>query len=244
MGFIQRFMSIIASLLLGFTAVASAGPVESAMIAALVGPEHKKLKIFDHEFNVKPISEIDSIAETTYISGQISHHLSWRRDDQVYYTIVKENGVVTSIDRKINRGGWAPILAPIVSAVGGYFGVPIPPEQVEEVGRLLGNLVDGSWESVADYLIAQIALRVDNGTEVDIDRPGYDYWSFDLPQADPNWCKTACEDDPACKAWAYVHPGVQADVARCWLKDTVAVSEPNTCCISGVMRLLPQETPE
>ena len=236
---IQRLMSILAIVVLGLTAIASAGPVEDALRAALQGPERKKLRIFGHEFNVKPITDISSVAESTVISGQLSHHLSVVGDDQVYYTIVKKNGAVISIDRKINRGGWTPILAPIVSAVGGYFGLPIPPEDVAEVGRLLGNIVDGSWESVADYLIAQIALRVDLGIEVDVDRPGLDYWSFDLALAQPGLCKSACDDEPVCKAWTYVQPGIQGERARCWLKDTVPTPQPSTCCVSGVMRLVP-----
>ena len=92
-------------------------------------------------------------------TGHISHHLSWRPDDQIYYTVVKESGVVKKIDVRINRGGWAPIAAPVISALGAYYGgVAIPPDQVEEVGRRLGKILDGSWEAAVEFLIGRIAI--------------------------------------------------------------------------------------
>lgn len=134
--------------------------LELAIDAALHGPERKKLKVYDHEFNVKP-AEIVRAPGLIRANGQISHHLTWRRDDQVYYAIEKRNGVITGIDRRINRGGWAGIAAPFISALGAYFGgIVIPPGQIEAVGRKLGTLIDGSWESVADFIIANIALRL------------------------------------------------------------------------------------
>jgi hypothetical protein len=231
-------LSIGAVLLGMLTTAVSAGPVEVALEAALHGPEKKRLRIFRHHFNVKPV-EISSEGERTTIFGQLSHHLSWRPDDQVYYTIIKENGAIRSITRQIDKGGWWSILAPIISVVGPILGLPIPPEQVAEVGEHVKDILDGSWQSVADFLITQIALRVDCGTEVDVDRMGEDYWSFDLPEADPALCKSACADDVICEAWTYVDPGIQGDQARCWLKHTVPVSAPSTCCVSGVMRMAP-----
>lgn len=130
------------------------GPVGRALTAALVGPEKKKLKVFNHEFNVKPIERVSPAKAV----GHISHHLSFRPDDQVYYAIEKQNGVIGKIDIEINRGGWAPIAAPIISALGQYYGgVAIPPDQVEDVGRKLGAILDGSWERAAQALIGYIA---------------------------------------------------------------------------------------
>jgi hypothetical protein len=134
------------------------GPIGSAIQAALYGPEKKKLKVRDHEFNVKPM-EISRNSGVTAAYGHISHHLSWRPDDQVHYEIVKERGVVKKIEMRINRGGLAPIAAPIVSALGAYFGgVAIPPDKVEAVARGLGAAVEGRWETVAEFLIAHIAI--------------------------------------------------------------------------------------
>jgi len=130
------------------------GPIGQALRAALIGPEKKLLKVFGHEFNVKPVERIGP----TKAVGQISHCLSLRPDDQVYYTIEKVNGTIRNIDVKINRGGIAPIAAPIISALGQYYGgVAIRPGQVEDVGRKLGAILDGSWERAAQALIGYIA---------------------------------------------------------------------------------------
>jgi hypothetical protein len=76
--------------------------------------------------------------------------------------------------RAILVGGWASIIARLVSIVGAIFDVPIPPELVEAVGHRIKDIIDGSWRSVAAFLIVQIAIRVDCGTEVDVDRMGED----------------------------------------------------------------------
>lgn len=138
---------------------ASAG-MNKAVKAAIDGPAIKKEKVYDHEFNIKK-AEKTTEGSRLIVTGHISHHLRWRPDDQVYYTIVKEGNKIISIDRKINRGGLAPIAAPIVAAIGTYLtGTPIPPEQVEEVGRAIGAVVDKKWETASDAIIANIALRI------------------------------------------------------------------------------------
>ena len=142
-----------------FCALSNAGPMEKAVNAALNGPEIKKHKVYDHKFNIKQI-EITRLDGKIIINGHISHHLRFRRDDQVYFTIIKSEDKIIKLKRDINRGGWAPVAAPIVAALGTYYtGTPIPPEQVEEIGRSIGRAVDGSWEKAADAIIANIAIR-------------------------------------------------------------------------------------
>ncbi|MFT3773489.1 MAG: hypothetical protein QM820_49565 [Minicystis sp.] len=69
--------------------------------------------------------------------------------------------MITRIDVEINHGGLAPIAASILSVLGAYFmRLPIPPDKVEAVGRRLGALIGGSWESVVNVIIANIAIRV------------------------------------------------------------------------------------
>jgi hypothetical protein len=70
--------------------------------------------------------------------------------------------------------------------------------------------------------------------EDNIDRPGMDYRSFDLPAADPKLCSSACESEAQCRAYTFVRPGVQGSQARCWLKSDVPNPGNSTCCISGV----------
>ncbi len=73
-------------------------------------------------------------------------------------------------------------------------------------------------------------------TEVDTDRPGMDYTNFDLPSPDPGLCENACKEDPNCKAWTYVKPGIQGPQARCWLKSGIPEPAKNSCCVSGVIQ--------
>ena len=139
---------------------AMADPLNKAMKKAIQGKGNEHVKIFDHDFNVKKAS-IKKVGSKTFITGQISHRLRWRPDDQLYYTIVKENGVIKEIKYSVNRGGLSGLAAPFVSALGTYYtGVPIPPDKIESFGRSLGKFVEGDWEKVAQFIVTNIALRV------------------------------------------------------------------------------------
>ncbi len=70
--------------------------------------------------------------------------------------------------------------------------------------------------------------------EPDTDRPGSDLRSFALDTADPQLCAQACANDPKCRAFTYVKPGIQGSKARCWLKSGVPSPRAKPCCISGV----------
>jgi hypothetical protein len=75
--------------------------------------------------------------------------------------------------------------------------------------------------------------------EPQIDRPGGDYRSFDLPVADAGQCASACAAEGQCVAFTYVNPGVQGPMARCWLKNVVPNPVPSACCTSGLVRAAP-----
>jgi hypothetical protein len=75
------------------------------------------------------------------------------------------------------------------------------------------------------------------GVEVGVNRPGSDYRSFEMRQADAKLCQQACTEDQQCRAWTYVKPGVQGNTARCWLKNAVPNPQPDDCCTSGVKGL-------
>ncbi|MBG0971312.1 methyltransferase [Bacillus sp. SRB3LM] len=134
--------------------------LDKTVQAALLGPEIKKIKVFDHEFNIKPayISKKDN---QTLVNGQISHHLSYRLDDQVYYRFVKENGEIKNLEIKIDRGGWTKITAPIGAIIAQYFGVPITPDILSKIGQQLGTLTDGKWEYASEAIVAAIGLYVE-----------------------------------------------------------------------------------
>lgn len=93
--------------------------------------------------------------------------------------------------------------------------------------------------SMTTRLLVVAALALAPGAlaqtmERDTDRSGSDYRDFDLRRAEPEACRAACERESACRAWTYVKPGVQGDLARCWLKDAVPEPGANDCCVSGV----------
>jgi hypothetical protein len=72
--------------------------------------------------------------------------------------------------------------------------------------------------------------------EQDTNRYGEDYKDLDLDAPDPARCAEACMNEAKCKAWTYVKPGVQADNARCWLKNKVPPPSADDNCVSGVKR--------
>ncbi|WP_417894952.1 methyltransferase [Bacillus thuringiensis] len=140
--------------------IAPMNNLDKAVQAALLGPEMKKLKVFDHEFNVK-LAYISKLGNQTVVNGQISHHLSFRFDDQVYYRFVKENGEIKNLEIKIDRGGWTKITAPIGAIIAQYFGVPITPHLLSQIGQQLGTLTDGKWEYAAEAIVAAISLYIE-----------------------------------------------------------------------------------
>ena len=101
--------------------------------------------------------------------------------------------------------------------------------QAQNADELSGALV----ETVA--AAPEPAITLGEGMEDGIDRPGSDFDSFDLAEADPALCQKACVDNAQCVAWTFVKPGIQADSARCWLKRPAPEKVENDCCVSGVM---------
>lgn len=67
------------------------------------------------------------------------------------------------------------------------------------------------------------------------DIPGNNYKSFDLkPGETCQACIEACLNDPNCKAYTAVKPGVQGPNGTCWLKSAVVAPISNSNCISGI----------
>jgi 1-phosphatidylinositol phosphodiesterase len=70
--------------------------------------------------------------------------------------------------------------------------------------------------------------------ELDVDRPGSDLQSLDLPEPRAELCREACLLEPRCQAFTYVNQGVPGPSARCRLKTSAPPPTPSNCCISGV----------
>lgn len=67
------------------------------------------------------------------------------------------------------------------------------------------------------------------------DIPGNNYNSFDLkPDETCQTCIEACLNDPNCKAYTAVKPGVQSPNGKCWLKSAAVAPVVNSNCISGI----------
>lgn len=91
------------------------------------------------------------------------------------------------------------------------------------------------WRVAISILAFMLSASGVHAQEVRIDRPGKDYRNFDLPAADPELCRKACDDDASCKPYTYVRPGVQGSNVRCWLKKSdVSATVENDRCVSGV----------
>ncbi|MDA1679947.1 methyltransferase [Bacillus cereus group sp. TH152-1LC] len=133
--------------------------LETAVNAALNGPEVKKIKVFEHEFNVKEIEVVNLSGGKKYVKGQISHHLSFRPDDQFYYEFTVQDGKV--VDKpvfNIDRGGWTPFAAPLLSILAAYNGIPVNPNDLNALGQQLGKVIDGSWEHAAQSIATVVSL--------------------------------------------------------------------------------------
>ena len=84
------------------------------------------------------------------------------------------------------------------------------------------------------------AMGQDRGASVqpgviqpDTNRPGHDFRNFSPERPDPALCQQACQEDPRCRAFTYVKPGIQGRRAHCWLKDQAVAPVPDPCCASG-----------
>jgi hypothetical protein len=81
------------------------------------------------------------------------------------------------------------------------------------------------------------------GLEDGKNRPGSDIKpGFDVATAAE--CQAACASTPGCKSFTYVHPGIQAPSAKCWLKSAVPNAVADSCCISGVMAAASPASPQ
>lgn len=66
------------------------------------------------------------------------------------------------------------------------------------------------------------------------DRPGGDYFSFQVRGGDPAVCAARCERDSRCRAWTFSYPQTAAAYPVCWLKSEVRSRVANPCCVSGI----------
>lgn len=143
--------------------------------AALRGPELKKVKINEpnssktHEFNIKPVSYRIFNNEVT-VYGQLSHHLTFRTDDQIWFAFKKNGKTLTpSVAQKMivekETGGAVNTivkLKPIGVAIGAYFGVDSGKyfDMIKDHSDALEFLdLDKGWEKAACNFLDELAKR-------------------------------------------------------------------------------------
>jgi len=126
--------------------------IDAAITKAIGGQEVKDVKHHEHTFHIKPV-KIERAGSKVTAKGRISHDIRFRSDDQIDYSIVKDNGVVQSLDMSIDRGGLGRMIGAAVHVASGY---TIPDEVFDKVGKL----VDGTWEGACRDIIQRIAIRV------------------------------------------------------------------------------------
>ena len=92
------------------------------------------------------------------------------------------------------------------------------------------------WAAVAAMVLAMWSDPTSaqgRAQEPGFDRPGSDYFSFELPGPNLALCQQACFADGSCQAYTYVEPD-GPNPARCYLKNAMPAPQPSACCTSGV----------
>jgi hypothetical protein len=84
-------------------------------------------------------------------------------------------------------------------------------------------------------LLAPAVAAAQGGVSLEnnINRGGSDYRNYETG-ADPGQCRTDCANDPTCRAFTWVRPGIQGSKAQCWLKSAAPGASPDPCCVSGI----------
>ena len=108
------------------------------------------------------------------------------------------------------------------------------PENLELVGHV-GQYNDPDWFLLP--VIDEVSKKATDNFELDINRYGRDYRSFEAE--DPNICFTTCEDETECLAWTFVKPRNEEEIGECQLKEVVANPSLNGNTISGVKLAVP-----
>ncbi len=149
--------------------------LEKALRAIFDGPQKKKVKIKKHKFNFKPI-QIQRSGGRLLVNGnkghQISHHLKWRPDDQVFYEFeVSRTGKIENIEVKISKGSdklmeWVEKAAKLIEIIGemkeGGGQAKADSADLERAIRA-GDpaiLLNGGWRGEAMFVIATTMFRL------------------------------------------------------------------------------------
>jgi hypothetical protein len=127
-------------------------------------------KLNGHEFDVHRASVVRDWTtpdgKTSFVSGQISHKLAWRPDDEIYYAIPFQDGKPQKPDIQIDHGGVGALVdflpLEIISSLKIKIGdveIGLTPEKLPEAVGEIGTYVEGrGWEGQAAALVAAITI--------------------------------------------------------------------------------------
>jgi len=137
-----------------------------AMQAALEGPDIKDVEwsSFGHDFNVKRVV-VKKTASGVEIDGSEGHHISrrrrWRPDDQMYFSCkVTREGKVEDLNVSIKTSwdtlkAWFETAGKILGVAAAIAGKVDEAEVLDPTPSSI-ELLDGTWEGDAEFLIANI----------------------------------------------------------------------------------------
>jgi hypothetical protein len=141
--------------------------------------------------------------------------------------------VVTGLQRRWKLLAPAGVVLLAVLGIGAYqlMGANWVTQTAEDPNRLVKQTGDRQEDPGARV----VTERAFTSFEANTDRPGGDYTSHRLSEADAILCQKLCAEDQRCLAWTYVAPGYQEANAVCWLKNIVpSGTRTDACCTSGV----------
>jgi hypothetical protein len=155
-------LSLFVISLLCFTSLAAAGPLETCVQAALKGPEKKKVKVLGYHFNCKPVDILRLEGGKLKVAGQLSHHLTGRPDDQIYYAFTVNTKAKTydSLEISIQPTPLAGALGQLVAVTATTQGAPISPDQATKFFREAEQLRVGNWQQAANVIIGGVAVKL------------------------------------------------------------------------------------
>lgn len=197
------------------------------------GNSHRsKVSYGGHGFWIHPIrTSTDSDGRKT-VTGQISHMLAGRPDDQAYFRyIFKADGTLIENSVNINRGGFTKVGENVLNAaatVATLFGYPAAAVALVGASTVnsaltepIENLFVGDWESALRMMLSEVivqtvpALRFYWSYAGDWPgRPQFGYVSLQISEpADPGpWSDNyLLIENPLNLNWAWSHAGKMAD---------------------------------
>ena len=134
--------------------------IQDAIVASVYGPDLQNVRIYDHSFHVKSAS-VRQLGNGADIDGSISRIRDVATDDQVYYAITIRDGAIERTERKVNQGGFGPLLEAITVPLARAKKVDVSKDEIHQVVAELDKLVyRGGWEFIVDRIIAGIGLTV------------------------------------------------------------------------------------